>query len=328
MNRDDDNSREERAGIDPGRKGKGFKGAKGRFCNNNCLFCYDDHTTRYPDLDEAVQAMETLRRTQNRLNLQDFLASEATIHPDFFPLIRKARKLGFERLGLITNGRMLADEEFTRKTIDAGVQDFRLSIHGATARTHDALTRSKGSFAQSVRAIANLIRFHRKGLWRGELSVSFVLCRINALEIREFLQLMSRFSHPLEVNFVQLIPSPVFAERFASIATKLSELKTPVEEAIVWLEEQDESRYRVTFELPFCILPKRATYLHPPGNCEAVGFACPYHPESCRQCVYLSRCGGVYRHYADTFGTKECLPQTEDLLPPGSRTDGADDIYL
>ncbi len=327
MTKHDDNHDGTRSGVDPGRKGRGFKGAKGRFCNNNCLFCYDDHTTRYPDLAQAIEAMKVLRETQNRLNVQDFLASEATIHPDFFPLLAKAKELGFTRMGLITNGRMLADEDFSRRTVEAGVQDFRVSIHGATARSHDALTRSKGSFAQSLRGITHLVRLHRKGNWRGSLSVSFVLCRINYPEIQDFLVLMDRFSHPVEVNFVQLIPSPVFAERFASIAAPFSEMKAAVEQGIDWLESLGKTRLQTTFEWPFCILPERAAYLHPPGNCEAVGFACPQHPAPCKTCVYLDRCGGVYKHYANTFGTEELAAQTEDRIPD-RKTSRDDDVYL
>ena len=64
----------------------------------------------------------------------------------------------FKKIQIQTNGRKLADKEYLRKLVDAGVNEFFVSIHGQED-IHDAITRTPGSYAATMEGIVNLAKF-------------------------------------------------------------------------------------------------------------------------------------------------------------------------
>ncbi len=301
---------------------------QGRYCNNNCVFCYDDHRTRYQDFDQALQSMKALRETQDVVNMQSYLASEATIHPRFLDLITEARKLGFKKIGTITNGRMLADPAFCEEAFQRGLHEVRISLHGPDASTHDALTRTQGSYAQTVRGLVNVIRQSKRLGYRRNVFLSFVVTRLNHRNMADFLRWAMGIPHDIETNFVQIIPSPVFEDLSDKILLSFTESRESYQEAIETYKQSRRGDLRATWELPFCQLPDHADVIFPSGNCEAVGFAKPTQVEACRSCAYGSLCPGVFQRYLEVFGEKELQPVEKRLGSVKCRSDIGDTDYI
>lgn len=129
-------------------------------CDLACEVCYNDRSrSRKPlTIDEHVALFEELADLQV-LNLV-FTGGEPSLHPRFLELGRHARRLGFA-LRIKTNG-MRMDRtmaEILRREVDPFVID--VSLHGATAVTHDRQTRKRGSFDRIVR---NLVSMKEEGL--------------------------------------------------------------------------------------------------------------------------------------------------------------------
>jgi MoaA/NifB/PqqE/SkfB family radical SAM enzyme len=82
---------------------------------------------------------------------------EPTLHRDLFEIIRQFAGR-CEDIRLFTNAIRLADEAYARETIAAGVSGFEIALFGATAATHDAITRRPRSFEQTMTALGNLVR--------------------------------------------------------------------------------------------------------------------------------------------------------------------------
>ena len=82
---------------------------------------------------------------------------EPTAHPQYIEIVAMAKKLGYRRIQTVTNGRMFAYEDFLEKAISAGLDETTFSIHGHNANLHDALTRVKGSFNQTVLGLRNAL---------------------------------------------------------------------------------------------------------------------------------------------------------------------------
>jgi len=130
-------------------------------CNNNCVFCLDTGSR-----DGSVVPFDTLaadfRRGRadgaTRLILS---GGEATLHPDFIPLVRFASSLGFRRIQVVTNGRMFAYRDFLDCAIDAGLQETTFSMHGHTPELHDAQTRVPGSFLQALAGLSAALQSRR-----------------------------------------------------------------------------------------------------------------------------------------------------------------------
>jgi MoaA/NifB/PqqE/SkfB family radical SAM enzyme len=135
----------------------------GYSCNERCKFCYYQQTVRAHDrskdltTDEARRWIAYIRR--RGIDTLDVTGGEPTIRNDLLDLVRYARSLGFRSISLITNGIRLTQPAYTKACVEAGIDDFLLSIHGADAESHDRVTEVPGSFDKIVTAARNLAAY-------------------------------------------------------------------------------------------------------------------------------------------------------------------------
>ena len=114
-------------------------------CNLDCFFCYNDRAIEGKPLstEQYFQFMEDLRDMQV-LNLA-FSGGEPLAHPDFFKIGAKARELGFV-VRIKSNGHALTQRLASRLKREVDPFGIDISLHGATAETHDRQTQIPGSF--------------------------------------------------------------------------------------------------------------------------------------------------------------------------------------
>ena len=118
-------------------------------CNLNCSFCYNDTKLQGVPLGtgEYVRFFEDLRDL-GTMNLT-LSGGEPLAHPEFFTLGRKARDLGF-LVRVKTNAHALRGKLAQRMLDEVDPFLVEVSLHGATAATHDRQTRVPGSFDRLV----------------------------------------------------------------------------------------------------------------------------------------------------------------------------------
>ncbi len=87
-----------------------------------------------------------------------FLKGEATLVKPLVKLVRRARTVGYTRVTLETNARMLAYDTYVAKLLDAGVTDFAVAFFGPDAARHDLVDGTEGAYAQAAAGLANLVR--------------------------------------------------------------------------------------------------------------------------------------------------------------------------
>ena len=135
----------------------------GASCNNNCLFCMEgDRVARAAHV--GAQSREDIEAMIASHSLRDevlFTCGEPTLNPDLPHYAAWARQQGFRVVGIITNGRRLAYAGIARELVNSGVNRITISVHGHTARLHDSLTRSPGSFAQTRAGLLNMLRLRQ-----------------------------------------------------------------------------------------------------------------------------------------------------------------------
>jgi MoaA/NifB/PqqE/SkfB family radical SAM enzyme len=123
-------------------------------CNHLCTFCYNS-----PNGSRELttpQIFEALRKIADFGVLYLTLTGgEALCHKDFFKIAEEARRLGMA-LRIYSNGYLLADKSMVRKVKALNPVEIEVSVHGATAATHEALTRIKGSFDKTILGLKNL----------------------------------------------------------------------------------------------------------------------------------------------------------------------------
>lgn len=79
--------------------------------------------------------------------------SEITLNRDLPEWARMARNHGFEHVRIQTHGMRLANAAYCEELIDAGVDEFFVSVAAADAETHDAITQVPGSFDKTLRGL-------------------------------------------------------------------------------------------------------------------------------------------------------------------------------
>jgi MoaA/NifB/PqqE/SkfB family radical SAM enzyme len=121
-------------------------------CDNACAFCAQDGLDPLErPLEDARQALADARQDAHEVTL---LGGEPTGYEALPEVLRLARALGFERVGLQTHARRLRDRTYTEGLVGAGLTDVHVSLHGATEALHDYHTGTDGSFTQSLGGIA------------------------------------------------------------------------------------------------------------------------------------------------------------------------------
>lgn len=124
-------------------------------CNHLCTFCYNAPTGD-PEMT-TPQIFEALKKIADFGTLYLTLTGgEATCHRDFWDIAAEVRRLGMA-LRVYSNGYLMADPAFVDRLAKLTPMEVEISLHGARAETHEALTKIKGSFDKTVQALENLV---------------------------------------------------------------------------------------------------------------------------------------------------------------------------
>jgi len=127
-------------------------------CNLACVHCMIEDTMDRLE-PESLSRFEQLldyNATHRRWTGLILTGAEITLRRDLPELARQARRRGFEHVRIQTHGMRLASEAYCRELVDAGVDEFFVSVTAADAETHDAITTVPGSFDKTLRGLENL----------------------------------------------------------------------------------------------------------------------------------------------------------------------------
>jgi MoaA/NifB/PqqE/SkfB family radical SAM enzyme len=272
-----------------------FKGS----CNNDCLFCKEDKAHNCSDTYIREQAESINTCTDKRII---FTGTDPTLQKNIFGLLGLAKERKIEIRQLNTNGRMLSNIEFSKRIITTGANYFKISLHGHNERLHDKITRSKGSFRQTMKGIKNLLKLGQ----RDNIVLSVTVCSLNEKYLYNIMKLAKRFKiKKAQLNVVRtdnhnLLPS-------------LDELAKRI--AII--------RERFLFDIiikakgiPYCLIFSPESLFLKDVHSEDYIF-----PDECRQCKYNTICSGVMNSYLKYMPSIKTIPDmpVEVMLEVESR---------
>ncbi len=232
-------------------------------CNNCCPGCSNDgfianYDTRglHPGLHRPLRwsawkvIIEKLAASVTRVILT---GGEATLHPDFKTIVRWLNAQGID-FAIFTNGRwhepiqlvsLLAESPYCRGLL--------VSLHGATAVTHDRFTGVMGSFGETVASIQLAIQ---AGL---NVSTSTVITRSNLRELAE-VAVLSRKLGAQQATYNRYLLAPPRLEQ-PTINGLLGEMvpsNSELQRAIKVIEEiQETGLHSINYGpcIPECFMP-------------------------------------------------------------------------
>ena len=126
-------------------------------CNQRCVHCFNPRSTFAPSTelttDEIIATLAELEAMG--AYCVTFSGGEASLRSDFFEIMRDAQRRNFA-VSVFTNGQV--SSEWIEELVTFFPQTVGVSLYSANPKTHDATTRQKGSFDQSVRTIETLVK--------------------------------------------------------------------------------------------------------------------------------------------------------------------------
>jgi MoaA/NifB/PqqE/SkfB family radical SAM enzyme len=130
-------------------------------CNNDCTICMLSGLKRklpaigFDNFKKVIIDIVNEGRFENLI----LSGAEVTTFDDLDRYIQFASSLGwFKKIQIQTNGRRLGDKAYLKHLIDQGINEFFISIHGLE-EVHDAITRARGSFKETMEGLKNLEAF-------------------------------------------------------------------------------------------------------------------------------------------------------------------------
>ncbi len=289
-------------------------------CNCGCEVCPSTYLRDGPVLsfEQMTRAMQ-LGRARGATGIW-FGGGEPTLHPDLLGAVAHARREGYRRIRLQSNGLRLAYADYARALVEAGLDELSVLALGADAETHDACTRLPGSFDLLLQALENATAL-------GLAIAADVLVSTRNLEelpaiVERFAKLgVSRFLF-WSVSLHGLDP-----DRLASWVPSLSKTASGLEAAFERAEERSVEAF--TLHVPPCFLAPRYRdrYRHAglwrllvvvPGGEPFMAESSPMeggvYVEACHSCAVRSNCLGLRADYLSLHGRDEVSPILE--MPP------------
>jgi len=284
----------------------------GYSCNNRCKFCVQGEkreTWKSLTTEEIKNILRKARRTANGIV---FTGGECSIRNDFFEILAYAKKLGFERIQAQTNGRMFAYKEFSKNAVNAGMNEFGVSIHGHTYKLHNYLTSSE-SFYQTIKGIKNINDLNV------EIYANTVITKSNYRHLPDIARLLVSLKvYQFQLAFPHAMGSAY--ENFDSIVPRMELIIPYVKKA---LNIGIEAKVGVMTEaIPYCLMNGYEKYIAeriiPSTEIyeldEVINFdeirpnLAKIKSKNCKKCKYYNVCEGTWREYIYKYGFSEFKP--------------------
>jgi cyclic pyranopterin phosphate synthase len=286
-------------------------------CNNSCRFCVQgDKRDRFPDKN-SQEIMSILREERINCNSVVFTGGEPTIQANLIDYVKYAKDLDYKIIQIQTNGRLFFYKDYCLRLIKAGANVFNPAIHGSSAKIHDYLTRSPGSFKQTMEGIKNLYNLKQKMLF------NTVINKVNYQDLPNIVRMLVNFKPSvLQLAFmhisplVQKDPSLVkeIVPRYFQIEKYVKEslqvgIKAKINintEAIPYCFMKDYEKYVIEDRIPNTNIYDADSTIKNFNAARKINEKAK--GPNCHKCKYNKICEGPWRDYPDIFGWDEFKP--------------------
>lgn len=279
-------------------------------CNLKCEHCMIEGTMDYLQAEPPAKFAELLayNAANRRWSGLIMTGSEITLRHDLPELATRARASGFSHVRIQTHGMRLSNDEYCRELIDAGVDEFFVSVIAADRDTHDAVSRVARSYERTMAGLENLEKFPNVASL-----TNTVVTERNYRELPALVERLSHLKRLQQMEFWVYLPMTERDEK-GLIASHL-DVQPYLLEAV--RAARALGRGAVVKHYPHCLLGEYADSL---DNSQPKLFIDPafwqqFSRNGFDQCVHRESCSsrdclGLTSAYIEKFGT-----HSEELVP-------------
>ena len=281
-------------------------------CHSACRFCIvQEGMNYYKGVPfELYEAAVADNRRAKRYRRVTFTGGEVTLERRLFDYIDIARdSQSFEHIRVQTNGRPFADPAFARRLVDAGVDEFSVSLHGHDAATQDYISQRPGSFDEALRGLANL---RDLGVC---ILTNTVLTTLNEPTLAAIVDTVRPFA-PVRMEWWNYLPMEDYADEL-DLLSPMAKLAPSLRAALA--RARDYGIESAVKYMPRCLLGDHGESQDntQPDVVIVEEFYDKYPKFACvheAACEYSDTCLGLSHPYITKFGWEE------DVLVPIPRT--------
>ncbi|HPR91137.1 MAG TPA: radical SAM protein [Candidatus Paceibacterota bacterium] len=276
-------------------------------CNNHCTMCTNPKDYQLENNSSEYSCKNIINRwTNTKLKRGEAICltgGEPTIHPDFFEILHWfSKQYPKNIIAMASNGRLFYYEAFTRKVLRTNNLVLEIAIHGYNAKTHDAVTRVKGSFEQTIKGIHNILRYKNDSQF---LEIRIIITKLtykNLDKILEFLTEEFDVSLIRDVVLVFMEMEGQAQDNFKLVGLRYDQINWKVYQiAEKWSKSFNDFRL---YHFPLCtLLPTLWPHAWRTLRGEEVTFV-----KACNNCRVKKYCMGIHRDYLKLIGEKEFHP--------------------
>jgi MoaA/NifB/PqqE/SkfB family radical SAM enzyme len=277
-------------------------------CNLACTYCTISPEMRRRSLP-ATRVVQELERAARR-GYRDvaFTGGEPTLVPELPALVRHARRLGFERAKVASNGLRYAHAPYLDHLVAAGVTDFHVSLHAPTDAAYDATVQLAGAAVHRAKALEHLVE-------RGLDPVADLIVKVDTLgALRGWVaDLRGRGLRRVALWLVSLTDhNRGRVEQLPRLTDVAAELRQVFDDA------RAHGLDAWALHVPRCFLPGYEEHVRHPGADEVTvvtpdgtfalrdsRLAGGVHVEACRGCRFEASCPGLRPDYVALHGDGE-----------------------
>ncbi|MCQ2514954.1 MAG: radical SAM protein [Ruminococcus sp.] len=292
-------------------------------CNSHCIFCAADHDINPSSYIITLDMLSDLIKLHN-IKKDDIViinGGEPTLNPELIEMIEllSAKQV----LSVIyTNGRRLADPDFCKSLIQAGISKISIPVFGDNADTHDYCTGAKGSFDETVEGIKNIIRFKKECGSNLELEIKLLSIKCLLEENPKIIKWISKEFPSVDIiSLNALIVSETVYLRKEKLLPDFDSWSNSVNKCIAAAREYSVIDKIFLNDTPYCLLdkcnydllsryltleninllPKDMLYIDYNNlvGTQTKSFLSDI-PDSCRSCLLLDNCEFINRVYGDS----------------------------
>jgi len=294
-------------------------------CNNKCIFCINWDKRNILGRTTSEIKKEMVGAKNRGSTYLEIIGGETTMRPDIIEIISFAKDLRFETIMMATNGRMYSYEEFARKILKAGLNSIVFSIHGHTAKLHDSLTQTRGSFKQLKKGIENVKRIRKELNLKINLGSNTCIVKQNY----KYLPQIGEYIYNLGINNAEFIfVDPTYGaafDFFDKLVPKISKIAPFVRKCLDIGKKNNIVHWHIRY-VPLCYF---TDYLDQISEIQEVKtfkteHIAPdfYNPNAekgrksigraktkkCKGCLLYDKCEGIWKEYLKHYGDKELHP--------------------
>jgi MoaA/NifB/PqqE/SkfB family radical SAM enzyme len=284
-------------------------------CNLACVHCMIEGTMDrlQPVPNEVFEKVLAEQRAHHRWEGLVLTGSEITLRRDLPQIAEKARAAGFAHVRIQTHGMHLSRPGYAQRLLDAGVDEFFVSVAGAGAESHDRITQVPGAWDRMMAGMEIVDR--HPGV---RLLTNTVVTELSYRELPGIVALLDHLERLVQIEFWVYWPMAETDEK---------RLMAPNQAILPFLREailgaRDRGRFVEVKNFPECLLGELGDALvnAQPTLLIDPAFWTEFDRNRFHQCPHRAVCGsteclGLSGAYQQRFGHKG------DGLSPRSKPD-------